>query len=198
MRYSFRPHLFIKEETLVLGDLAIEHLRNGKPRRKIDLRTVRRVQEFNSGMLINENRESVPGITCRLHLTSGRPLMFRSSSYVGPGSKTAPMAKDQTPEFLAFYRKLLGQLASLDPDLPVQQGSSGYKWMFIGIGLFVFLLMAGLGVAILVGSDESLAARLIGSLFLFAIGIGFGYMSWAWAKIYRPQQKTVREALNSL
>ncbi len=198
MRYSFRPHLFIKEETLVLGDLALEHLRNGKSRRKIDLRTVRRVQEFNSGMLINENQEPVSGITCRLHLSSGWPLMFRSSSYVGPGSKTAPMAKDQTPEFLTFYRKLLGRLASLDPDLPVEQGSRGYTWMFIGLGLFVFLLLAGIGIAVLVGSDEVLVERLIGSLLLFAIGLGFGYKCWAWAKIYQPERSTVRQVLSSL
>jgi hypothetical protein len=197
MKYTFRPNLFIKAEALILEGTNLRQERNGRERKTIDLRAVSKLQEYSAGSFVDENEDQVLGRTCRLHPTGGWPLTFRSTSYLRPSLQTTPVVKDQRAEFRIFYRALLEQLASINPDLPVEHGNRGYAWMFIVIGVFTLLMFGTLGYFIVVSGNGDLTTRMIAGPIAGLAGIACCYFFCNIGRAYWPEKSTVRDVLRN-
>ncbi|MEM8943718.1 MAG: hypothetical protein AAGD11_00935 [Planctomycetota bacterium] len=198
MQYSFRPNLLIKEVTLSLDGATLKLSRNGRERKTIDLHAARKLQQYSSGSYVDEQGEHVRDKTCRLFHAGRWPVMLRSTSYRAAGRKGTVVVKDQNPEFTEFYRQLLEQLESINPDLPVEQGDRGYAWMFVIIGVLMLAMFAALGYFIVVGGNGDLETRLIFGPLSGVAGIVFCYFCCKGAMSYWPERRTIRDLLSTL
>ncbi|MCR9198018.1 MAG: hypothetical protein NXI04_05210 [Planctomycetaceae bacterium] len=190
IRYTFRPNLLQSPKTVVSGHDGLE-LRNktGRILRQIPWADVVRLQQFQYAMARTENGTSVPLLAFRVRPRRGRPIMFLSGSWMGPGAGRTQFADSSAP-FLQLVTDVKHRVANIRPEAELVTGDRGYSLMFMGLAALIASITVVVGLAFLssdrIDQDGWRILLLLAGLALFVAPL-----TWHAARSFQPASTTV-------